>query len=518
MIPTTQNLLFPSTSPRAVFPDGMAPEGGILAEFTNLLTSLLETAAPLLSSNSGTGSAPALSQPETALLPPAARMALTCTAEAEMTSTRPTTANVALALPPRLPEDIHENQPEAAFPPESAFPAEPEIPAAPIFSTPTPTPTPTSEKADPKKTSPEETDSKEAVSDEVLTEEIASRPSLFSPQNLSSSPQKTPGKAKEVSSPEMVERVKTPSRQGDASSTLPLAPEAPPNIAAAEPPMAACIDASVPAAPCLPQEAENTSPADPAPLSISPQKETAKIPASGMAQETTTAESNPLAEKPSVPEKRETASFTEVLSPSTKHALTSKNTPALKSEDPVGDSLAAKHPLEQTLPAMTARQAGETVAKTALPPSAHRTMTAKNAPAQQVAIHMEKGFAKGQTTIHMKLDPEELGSIDISLSIDENRHIRANITAERPQTLDILRKDADTLEKALSTTGLKTEQGGLSFNLKQGGEHSAQQAFTQNQKSFHSPHSRQATTSVQAQAEPPAPQAYAYRGALNITI
>lgn len=138
--------------------------------------------------------------------------------------------------------------------------------------------------------------------------------------------------------------------------------------------------------------------------------------------------------------------------------------------------------------------------------------------AEQVVVHIGKAMAEGRTTIHMKLEPEELGSIDISLSIDHDQHVRATVSADRPQTLDLLRRDSDTLEKALATAGLKTEQGGLNFNLRQGSDQAASQAFPQSQKGFSFNHPARTDQTQAVPMESPTPSAYVYQGALNITI
>lgn len=84
----------------------------------------------------------------------------------------------------------------------------------------------------------------------------------------------------------------------------------------------------------------------------------------------------------------------------------------------------------------------------------------------QVAVQLTAaGKAKNQA-MTVKLEPVELGKIDIRLDFGADGKVQAAIFADRPQTLDMLQKDARGLEKALQNAGLQTDSGSLSFNLR----------------------------------------------------
>lgn len=84
----------------------------------------------------------------------------------------------------------------------------------------------------------------------------------------------------------------------------------------------------------------------------------------------------------------------------------------------------------------------------------------------QVAVQLTAaGKAKAQA-MTVKLEPVELGKIDIRLDFGADGKVQASIFADRPQTLDMLQKDARGLEKALQNAGLQTDSGSLSFNLR----------------------------------------------------
>jgi flagellar hook-length control protein FliK len=95
---------------------------------------------------------------------------------------------------------------------------------------------------------------------------------------------------------------------------------------------------------------------------------------------------------------------------------------------------------------------------------------AQSTPADQVAVQIQKAVGAGKDHLRVRLHPAELGQIDISLKVRHDGTIRAIVTADRPETFDLLQRDSRGLERALQDAGLKTDSGSLSFNLR-GGEH-----------------------------------------------
>ncbi|WP_085900810.1 flagellar hook-length control protein FliK [Kiloniella majae] len=90
-------------------------------------------------------------------------------------------------------------------------------------------------------------------------------------------------------------------------------------------------------------------------------------------------------------------------------------------------------------------------------------------PADQLSIHIRKAVGDNKDSISIKLHPSELGRVDVKLEIVDGTTMKAMISAERPDTLDMLQRDSRMLEKALQDAGLKTDGQSLSFNLKQDG-------------------------------------------------
>ena len=56
------------------------------------------------------------------------------------------------------------------------------------------------------------------------------------------------------------------------------------------------------------------------------------------------------------------------------------------------------------------------------------------------------------------------------LEVGHDGRVQAVVMADRPETLDMLRRDIAGLEKALADAGLKADTGGLSFSLRGDGD------------------------------------------------
>ena len=72
----------------------------------------------------------------------------------------------------------------------------------------------------------------------------------------------------------------------------------------------------------------------------------------------------------------------------------------------------------------------------------------------------------GNNRFDIRLDPPELGRIDVRLDIDTKGNVTSRLMVERPETLDLLRRDAPQLERALQDAGLKTSDQSLQFSLR----------------------------------------------------
>ena len=96
-------------------------------------------------------------------------------------------------------------------------------------------------------------------------------------------------------------------------------------------------------------------------------------------------------------------------------------------------------------------------------------------PIEGVAIEIAAKASEGMKSFEIRLDPPELGRIHVRLDVDRNGEITSRVTADRQDTLDLLRRDAPQLERALNDAGLRTSNNGLQFSLRDQGQGQQQQ-------------------------------------------
>ncbi len=95
-------------------------------------------------------------------------------------------------------------------------------------------------------------------------------------------------------------------------------------------------------------------------------------------------------------------------------------------------------------------------------------------PAGQVSLHFAKAVRAGVDRIEIQLAPASLGRVEISLDLSDTHRVHASISVETNEALELLRADARVLERALQDAGLKTDQGSLSFQLRDHGGRAGQ--------------------------------------------
>jgi flagellar hook-length control protein FliK len=131
-------------------------------------------------------------------------------------------------------------------------------------------------------------------------------------------------------------------------------------------------------------------------------------------------------------------------------------------------------PAAQTSPDATANSAA--LPPLAVPPTAtsqvaqlpaqHQPLSAEAVPVAGLAVEIAANAHNGKSRFEIRLDPPELGRIDVQLNIDGEGQVTSHLRVERPETLDMLRRDAPSLERALQQAGLKTSDSGLQFSLR----------------------------------------------------
>lgn len=108
----------------------------------------------------------------------------------------------------------------------------------------------------------------------------------------------------------------------------------------------------------------------------------------------------------------------------------------------------------------------------------------QNHPAtQMVSMTIQKAIKEGDdTNIKLRLDPPDLGRVEVKMSIDKDNTTKIVLTAEKPETHLLLQQDSEALQRAMSEAGLDTESG-LSFELA-GDDHEFNQDNGSNTKGY----------------------------------
>lgn len=87
-------------------------------------------------------------------------------------------------------------------------------------------------------------------------------------------------------------------------------------------------------------------------------------------------------------------------------------------------------------------------------------------PVSGLAVEIAASVQNGKTRFELRLDPADLGRIDVRIDVDRSGQVTSHLTVEKPETLSMLRQDAPQLQQALNDAGLKTSSNGLQFSLR----------------------------------------------------
>jgi flagellar hook-length control protein FliK len=105
---------------------------------------------------------------------------------------------------------------------------------------------------------------------------------------------------------------------------------------------------------------------------------------------------------------------------------------------------------------------------TATPAAALSVAAASNGlvPVSGLAFEIAASARSGKSYFDIRLDPVDLGRIDVRIDVDRTGRVTSHLTVEKPETLSMLRQDAPQLQRALDDAGFKTGDGGLQFSLR----------------------------------------------------
>jgi flagellar hook-length control protein FliK len=130
---------------------------------------------------------------------------------------------------------------------------------------------------------------------------------------------------------------------------------------------------------------------------------------------------------------------------------------ATTSNSPPG--IAAPASFNPALPMMQAASAP------VMPPQ-HAAGTPEMVPLAGIPIAIVARAEAGEKKFEIRLDPPDLGRIEVQLNVDSSGRATSHLVVDRADTLDLLRRDAPALERALQSAGLTTDDGALQFSLR----------------------------------------------------
>ncbi|MDA8637464.1 flagellar hook-length control protein FliK [Rhodospirillales bacterium] len=96
--------------------------------------------------------------------------------------------------------------------------------------------------------------------------------------------------------------------------------------------------------------------------------------------------------------------------------------------------------------------------------TAQRSQLQSSAITEQISVKITKAMQSGTDRISIQLKPAELGRVDVKLEMTGDGRVMTVVTAEKQDTLDLLRRDSSELQRALQDAGLQA--GDMEFNLK----------------------------------------------------
>jgi flagellar hook-length control protein FliK len=103
-----------------------------------------------------------------------------------------------------------------------------------------------------------------------------------------------------------------------------------------------------------------------------------------------------------------------------------------------------------------------------------------------LGVEIARKVEMGEETLRIRLNPIELGRIEVTLNFDDKGSLQATVRTESAQAMDLLRQDAPDLARTLDQAGVRTDAQSFRFENRggDGGGQQAQQQHSQNRGQF----------------------------------
>ncbi len=201
-----------------------------------------------------------------------------------------------------------------------------------------------------------------------------------------------------------------------------------------------------------------------------------QVPATEVASTPTVEPGKPLAEQPAaqpvaVPEARaEVRAEAKVEARAETRAEQPAPAQATPTQAVAADATPAPAPQSSAPPAGPLSFASEVAQKVAAQTQAAGSVV----PVHALAVTIAARASTGSTRFDIKLDPPELGRIEVQMTLDREGRVKSKMVVEKQETLELLQRDQRNLERTLAQAGVETTDGGIEFSLKDQGADSRQ--------------------------------------------
>ena len=123
-----------------------------------------------------------------------------------------------------------------------------------------------------------------------------------------------------------------------------------------------------------------------------------------------------------------------------------------------------------------------------------------------LGVEIARKVGTGEDTLRVRLNPVELGRVEVTLAFDDTGNLRATMRTESQHALDLLRQDAPDLGRALDSAGIRADTQSFRFESRGDGNSGSGGQSGQHQSRGNSQHG------FKDEPETPAP---AYRAIRN---
>lgn len=135
----------------------------------------------------------------------------------------------------------------------------------------------------------------------------------------------------------------------------------------------------------------------------------------------------------------------------------------------------ASAPLSQNFAAHVAQSSAAQAPAHAAAPAPAAAPTDPTVPARAgqlghaLGVEIARKVEAGEDTLRVRLNPIELGRIEVTLAFDDSGNLRATMRAESRHALDLLRQDAPDLGRALDSAGVRADAQSFRFESRSDG-------------------------------------------------